>query len=417
MSRFNPNQATSSDEKRDDDSSLPPPGFLTLESLVADDTQSYQFVDDRYPVYKGLADPVSLNQLEEPAICRAVGHDPSGPVVYAHNQTFDPSEPCFSKQLFVQPMLESLSFSSSVDVRDPPPPKGNYLEPLHHVHCAPGVNPLEVHAASFKNLMEQGVDCVPNEAKFKIVCSAYHEGSKLVFKVRVYTLAERKYCLEFQRRSGNSMLFCQIYRVCLGELFNRHLLAADSVPSVAPLPPLAVSRVAPFDSSKAAEAVTSLRQMASSSYVDVVCEGVRALSELAADSSLQVVLLKADVLEIFVRGMQSDSEDLRRCGVTGCANLVAKQAGACRQLVQMGCVQRILETIQAEGADGRAKNYTPQLVREMARLLVNIHTELGREMVASVPHEAREAHKKMCLSSDAVVRQHADVLSNVLGSA
>jgi hypothetical protein len=396
-SRFTHDQATSSDEKRPDDSSLPPPGFLTLESLVAED--AYQFIDDRNPVYKGLAPdpmPISLNQLDDQPSFRAFQLNASSVAVAHHDDPISSdSQSHFSKQLFVDPMYDSLY--SSVE-RDPPPPKGNYLEPLHHVYCAANANPLEVHGASFKSLVAQGVDCVPNE-------------SKLVFKVRVYTLPERKYCLEFQRRSGNSMRFCHIYRTCLGDLVTMGLLCDDALSSVSPLPPLMSSRVAPFDSSKAADAVTSLRQMASSTYVDVVCEAVRALS----DSSLQVILLQGGILEIFIKGMQSDSEDLRRCGVTGCANLVINQANACRELVRVGCVRRILETIQTEGADGGAKNYTPQLVREMARLLVNIRQELGREMLtASVSNEAQLAHEKMCHSNDAIVRQHADMLSDIL---
>jgi hypothetical protein len=374
------------------------------------------------PVYKSV-DFFSMTQLEPESFTRGVigtGFDLSQapPYPFSKNLLDQPhhhqhQHDGFSKELFVTPMLEVLPSAASSDRPDPPAPKGGYLEPLHHVLCSEGADPTHLLLNCLDCLRAQGVDCVAKDAKFKIDCSAYYEGSKLTFKVRVYSLPKPKYCLEFQRRSGNSMRFSQIYRASLLHLDSRRLLAEEAISCLPPSAPVPVAAPS-FDTAKAADAVDSLRQMASSSYIDVGFEAVRALSELASDPSLQPTLLAGGILEVFIQGVRSESEDLRRCAVTGCANLADRHAPACRELVRGGCVRLILETIKNHGADGQPKDYTPQLVREMARLLVNVRKELGRDMIVSAQSEAVQAHEKMCHSSDAIVRQHADMLSDIL---
>jgi hypothetical protein len=399
--------STASDEKREDSGpSLP----ATL--------------DPSPPVYKSV-DFQAMDQFEHDQLTRGVvgvesTFDPSyaTPYPFSKNLLDQPHShhqhtSVFSKETFADQILQVLPSASTSERPEPPAPKGGYLEPLHHVLLAANADPTHSFIHCLDSLREQGVDCVSKDAKFKIDCCAYHEGAKLTFKVRVYSLPKPKYCMEFQRRSGNSMRFSQIYRACLLHLDSRRLLAEEAMSCLPPAPPVPAAAVS-FDTAKAADAVDSLRQMASSSYIDVVCEAVRALSELASDPSLQPTLLAGGILEVFIEGVRSESEDLRRCAVTGCANLADRHAAACRELVRVGCVRLILETIKNHGADGQPKDYTPQLVREMARLLVNVRKELGRDMLASAQTEALQAHEKMCHSSDAIVRQHADMLSDIL---
>ena len=105
--------------------------------------------------------------------------------------------------LSLNPLLSSLSPASAVTIVEPPPVPGGYLEPSYHMHT--NAEPRVLLQTCWAALQTVNVDCAPKLDRFKIKCAAYKNGAKIPFTVRVFTSgetsADRRYALEFQRRS------------------------------------------------------------------------------------------------------------------------------------------------------------------------------------------------------------------------
>jgi len=360
------------------------------------------------------------------------------------------------EEQLIQPRLESLSLNSPSSLQqdacfdlEPPAPKGGFVEEGSSLALSPHCKPRDVFLAVMCFLREKNLDCVPKEEKFKLCCATYVGHEKTFFKCRIFALPVKRYLLEFQRRSGNAVLFYDLFRETARFLQQQHMLADDAVVpspppgsplSVQPLPlslrddalappsltapPSPVASPADLDPSKAKGAVRSLCEMGKSPYRDVRRQALRSLASFSSDTGLQKVLREEGAFDIFVAALSAECEDANRCAISGLANLAKSQEISCRQLVQQGCVRHLLSTVRQKGGNGGTKGFTPQVVREIARLLVNVREKLGREILprcdkvdaqAECVAEAREAlHSLMC-SSDPVVRQHADTLHDVLG--
>lgn len=325
---------------------------------------------------------------------------------YGHSS--DPQEQSIANQIPSADAFEPVVHEDWI----PPCPKGDYVEPLHHVYCSSNVSPRMVYLSSFDALVEQRVDCIPQGHKFKIACESFCEDAKVVFRVRVYSLRDGKFCLEFQRRAGDAFHFHSLYHNCLRKLASENLIVLERA-----LPPVfAPEQPVRFDPSRAPETLDLLRQMISSPFVDVSCEGLRSLCQFARQSQMHEPLFEAGVLAIFVDGLRSPNEEYRRLATAGCANLIFHHGDACRRVLESGSVDLLVDTIAQRGANGGCAEHSLQLVREMSRVLLHIAEELGSELISGVKTNAAQALRQLEQSRDFVLRSDASRLRDLVGA-
>lgn len=360
--------------------------------------------------------------MQPPDVFRSLD---KGPTVVASNylDQFD-SQPQTKKGLDSFSLLGlSSTLPSSDDQIEPPSPKGGYLEPYYHTFTV--ARPHDVLQATETTLRDNSCDVESKPHKFKLVCATYQGSGKISFKVRIYRVKATpgvpnefgsgvdgvgtRYCIEFQRRSGDCVRFSEIYRAAMSALNNRGFVHVTIPPS--PKSPFAPSIPAELEVSKLGDTVKFLVQMASSEYCDVMVEGMRTLCDLSSDSSAKQTLIAEGVFDLFLSNCGNEVEDVNRCSLTGLANLAEDRPQQCTDLVSKGTVRSLIRNIKDKTCP------TPQIVRETARLLVHVSEQVGRDMIQSgAVEDAHRALNELMCSSDPVVRNHADQLKQFVGA-
>jgi len=308
--------------------------------------------------------------------------------------------------------IQNLSMQQSAS--EPPAPKGGYIEPNYNANLSPLRSPSETYQELMRNLSQQQVDFCEFPAKYKLNCAAYFEGAKICFKVRIYTVSHggKRYVVEFQRRSGNTLRFGEIFRDAMIYLYSKDLLAEgfevppDNLPSLSSVPR------PPMHTDKALGTVKILLQMATSTYQDVRCEALRSLSEISSEEPLRVVLSKEGVVDVFLDYCSEECEDAFRCAISGLANLTMDDD--CRSVVvatpkSKEIVQHLVKLLDKKGVNGEYAGFTPQIIREIARFLVNLKGHLPT--LLDDLELAKSAWEKLRFSKDAVARGHATALA------
>jgi hypothetical protein len=320
--------------------------------------------------------------------------------------------------------------SSSIDVAiqeevvvftddEPPHPKFGYIEMHNHVRS--DQKPSFILENAYAALKRLGVDCSVQAQKFKISADAYRAGAKLSFVVRLYThdescpnprKAKGKYILEMQRRSGDSVYFADLYRSLVTHLEEQHVLSETVfTKQSSPVHPV---HAAPFDIDveQAGETIKCLKQMAASTFLDVKTEAFCCLAHFSQEPTLHDVLLEEGAFDLFCAALTESNENLRRCGVTGLANLAKSREPRCRELVRQGIVQRLVDSLCDSLRESRS---TPQITREGSRLLLYVAQSVGREMIPQDPTNASELLNLLSCQSDELVRSNAHSLRQAIG--
>jgi len=339
----------------------------------------------------------------------------SGPTLVADYLNFDVSGKTDSVPDVMTTMYSDLNSSTT---SEPPAPKGGYVEPNYHATLSSFRLPMDALTAVQHFLRSQSIDFYDCPAKYKLNCAAYFEGAKIPFKVRIYTISTplKRYVIEFQRRSGNTLRFGEIYRLAMLSLYDEGLLSEGFEVPPEDLPCLSSVPRPTLHLDKAPATISILLQMASSSYEDVQCEALRSLSEISTEQALRQPqqILNDNVLEAFIAYSNSEIEDARRCAVTGMANLtepcdvLAKTF--CHTLVARGLVEQFCHDICKSD-----EIFTPQIMRETSRLLVNIAQSVGARMYDGLDREAAtEAFGKLNLSADPAVRKYAERIGQLM---
>lgn len=317
-------------------------------------------------------------------------------------------------------LVTQITESSDIIFSDeePPVPKFGYIEMHNHVRSDQKPSFILDHA--YAGLKKLGVDCTVQPLKFKISADAYHAGAKLSFVVRLYThddscpnprKAKGRYILEMQRRSGDSVRFAELYRSLVVYLEENHVLSETVfTKQSSPVHPV---HAAPFDIDveQAGETIKCLKQMASSTYLDVKIEAYCCLAHFSQEPTLHDVLIDEGVIELFCTVLTEHNENLRRCGVTGLANLTNSRELNCRELVSKGIVQQLIESLAASLRESRS---TPQITRQGTRLLLNVASCVGHDMIPQNSSTASELLNLLTCSSDEYVRQDVNRLRDAL---
>lgn len=307
----------------------------------------------------------------------------------------------------------------------PPVALGGYLEPHYHFYSDWDANQVMINLHdtlnAFSPTEEQvddtvsfRIDCEKNQAKFKFKCTAYSlsGGCATQFVVRVFSLEnETSLAVEFQRRSGDPVQFCTVYRRCLHSLKTSGCINKKSRLPQGDMfePPKFEGPPSETAAKDAKETITCLLQMLSSKCVDVQAEAAGALADLAANPEMHKAILENSVVEAFCNATKSSSQTVHRCAVTGLANLtgaVAK-ADAARAVIRQQCIKSIVELTNSPCL---------QVQRDAARLLANM-TAVGVPLCGNdAVEELRTRLEGLRTSGDRRVRDHGDAILNSLSS-
>jgi len=248
-----------------------------------------------------------------------------------------------------------------------------WIEPYTTVYC---VAPAAVVLSTLHSiLLQQNVDCQVKHSKYKIKCTTYRNGvSCLKFTARVFSTEEnrKRYALEFQRRSGDVIHFNEVFRHTKKQMVAHNMIEkAKSTSSSEGSSSAPLECQVSLDDTK--QTIGCLLNMMSSKYVDVKSQAVLAISELTLnDSKIQQMMVKEGVVEQLVEELSCQLEDVHRCAITALANLARDREEVCQKIADNGGIKQLLLL---------SKSQTLQVIRESARVLVQIATTLGGKVL------------------------------------
>jgi hypothetical protein len=310
-----------------------------------------------------------------------------------------------------------LALSQVVVARvEPPSPPGGYLEPSYHVFSS--ANPTALMQSVLNVLAAQQVDCEARHQEFKIKCHAYRSCARLSFYVHVFSVGEgtsKRYAVEFQRRTGDSMHFREIYRSAKRSLAENQLIERVKASSIRPDQPAPPPLEAQVTLEQVKDTVKSLLLMVNSKFVDLKTQGLVALADLtASEPKVQSMMLESGVLDALVQELTSSSStsttsasatvaDISRCAVTGLANLAHEREHVCQKIAETGAVKTLLQLAKSEVA---------QIARECARLLANLGSTLGKKVIDT---EFKNVLKHIRGGRDQKAREYIAPLVEILG--
>jgi len=310
---------------------------------------------------------------------------------------------------FASAQKSKLALSEVVIPRaEPPSPPGGYLEPSYHVFST--ANPSMLVQQVLNVLAQQQVDCVAKYDQFKIKCASYKSSAKLSFSVHIFSVSEgsnKRYAVEFQRRSGDALHFSEMYRSVKRSLAGNHLiekLTKKEASSIRAEQPVAAPLDVQITVEQMKATVVSLLKMAVSKEIDLKAQGMIALSDLTvSEPKIQQMMIETGVLTAMVDDLSCQSSDVQRCCVTGIANLAHERDQVCHKVYEAGAVKTVLQL---------AKSETPQLARESARLLANLGATLGKKVLDS---EFKNTLTHIRGGRDARAREYIAPLVELLG--
>lgn len=301
----------------------------------------------------------------------------------------------------------------------PPLAMGGYLEPYYHFYstAAPGMILEQLHAA-LRDLHENPeqlgeLDFEVKPAKFKIKCEAYApNGSKIPFAVRVFRLEDRndRFAIEFQRRKGDPMSFCAIYRNVYNKLSG--IIEPNESENVHPLndtpvEPVDVPSASPvnFDSSMGEQTLKCLSSMIKSGCIDVQSEALNALVPLTTILPMAKAICESECFDLLVSHAASEYEEVHRSCLTALANVLELVPDRCSHIVAVPNHRMLLQ---------RACSRTRHVVRETTRVLLAVCKQVPQfDGQAALMHSLQRALEG---NSDQRVRSSWDQIGLRWGS-
>lgn len=236
--------------------------------------------------------------------------------------------------LNVNPWSSSSSSSSGVKAR-----VSDFAEQLVHVSAAPvpdlpsyfekytSFQSLQFPKKIFEQITEalklMPVDFELLGSRQQIHGSFYEEHNSAKFQINLFKNG-RKYLVEVQRRSGDSMAFNTLYQRLKKELLEMPNCIIDQSQGQAvqaPAPP----RPQAYDVILDQSSLQPLKTMAESQYVDVAREGMKMLARCSS-SDQNHVLLSNQCLDLFRSRLSSPDEELARYAAFILANLSRSSA-------------------------------------------------------------------------------------------
>lgn len=273
--------------------------------------------------------------------------------------------------MFEKPEVEVHGLSEIYEQEGPPLAVDGYLEPHYHFYSSSDGDAIVTQVVAvlswFNRTQPDSLDFEANRRKYKIKCVLYSEGGsvRIPFNVRVFSLErETRLAVEFQRRSGDSLRFCAMYRLVLKELQGKGVV--HSAEGVADCAPPRTLQVGPDEQAEdnATHTVQCLLKMLFSDCVDVQSQAAGALADLAMDQCMVSAMVDNGVVEALVNASRSGNCDVHRCAVTGLGHMTARNNTAATQTWQLGGV-----TSAARLCNQRA---TPHMQRVSMRLILNV---------------------------------------------
>jgi len=167
-----------------------------------------------------------------------------------------------------------------------------------------------------------------NPSPFRFNVTAYPVDScSMTFIARVWAQSD-SYIVEFQRRSGDVVLFVDLWDSCRRFLVRSHYVDEIELPPVKqPLPPLPSLTIS---DEEIHESLACLLQMASAEYDDLKVQAIIALSQMSTDAQNLKCMASSDAcLKVLLSALENSDDDCHRCALTALHNLVkAKDAAA-----------------------------------------------------------------------------------------
>ena len=372
--------------------------------------------------------------------------------------------------------VKTVSAIDSTSQLTPPPQAPIWLEPNSHFFCtcpAPSSTPAHLYdtVQSVLQSLHEGVngangictlDMTPKPDRYKLNCTAYqrHSGAATPFIVRIFTSnsSANKFCVEFQRRQGDIVLFYELFRTARTRIQSAYPCADEkqtndaSLPSQSPstqfdalnlqsldsslsipqlslrswsAPPLPVESGSSFSKDHMCETVRSLLAMCSSSCLDIKLQGVLALADLSCTNGfdqamkscsfdMREALVAEGCFQLFLDCLPHDHAELHRASLMALANIVEAQSHLCKQVVSDEKSLTRLYVLTG--------SQTHQVVRECGRFLSACASTLGPDLWRIIPQHHQpvfqQTVQRLSQHSDEHCRQHANTINKcILGTA
>lgn len=266
---------------------------------------------------------------------------------------------------------------ASIETSPPARPAGNYLEPNHHFYCTRTKSPQELMTTLKHALLEMDVDFTEVKKDYQLRCAAYDVAMEIPFLCSVYTSPndDNQFVVEVQRRSGDAIFFCSIYRSILSHMVADKAAEASCLPATrkAFVPPaLPPSLDAEEENAAFRDSVRILLNMCASPYVDVKLEGLYALARLTSEEDKRCFIVQDSSFHVLISGLHDANENVHRACLTSLANVCSTEDGPC-QAVHSSARSRLLHL---------ATSPTKQVMRESVRLLAAVAQHLGQSAYA-----------------------------------
>mmetsp|Transcript_27948 Transcript_27948/g.89037 ORF Transcript_27948/g.89037 Transcript_27948/m.89037 type:complete len:433 (+) Transcript_27948:184-1482(+) len=301
----------------------------------------------------------------------------------------------------------------------PVPPFPFELEPRTVVKAEFGGH-AEAARAVMGGLRAEGVDFEADPAAARFRCTACCAAAYVTLTVSLY-MSAGAYLVEVQRRSGEGMAFMCVYRKLKACLTGATLPATPANSALnfgLQMPSLPASLLAMCDPAPAIDAVEEVRvpvSMLESDYLDVQHEGVRCLSELAADAAARDRVCGCEkAVEAAVAGLgrfiaATVQVESRSFAAFALANLT-EQAAVADCLVNSPQAAAVLGTLAGFARNGGVED--AQMRRESARALANVAGRHGAKVAALLGRDAlSDLASALGTLSDPTVRGYAESVS------
>jgi len=201
------------------------------------------------------------------------------------------------------------------------------------------------------------VDFELSASQYQINGTAYQNHTSCNFRMNIFK-KERGFLVEYQRRSGDPLLFNSFFRYVkskAGELLE------DQGIALAAAEPLTKFCAPDYDIVLDADSLGPLQSMAESPYVDVSREGMKMLAKCSSTPANHEVMSK--LLDLFGKHLSTKDEEVCRYTAFILANL-SKTASVCAKLITKPFLDAIFD--QMEHSDNR------ETCRQLAQLVSNI---------------------------------------------
>lgn len=250
-----------------------------------------------------------------------------------------------------------------------------------------GVDGSDSHGDGSDRDLAAHFEFTPAQCAFD--CVAYRRARAMRFRVCLWAAPEgdAETIVEFQRRSGDSMHFSELYQNAmraLTEVDQTHTPLGEA--GKKDIPMLDATLEESIDITRAT-VVKNLNDMASSDFLEERSEGVHELAHLSGEAAHRPAILDAGALDTLMRALGADNgEAVRRCAATALANLCGvgasvsahiRAGGGLEQLrllltgaTSLEAVREAARALAAAAASGGNRDVTPPWTeRDLSRVL------------------------------------------------